>query len=261
MGSIVSFEDVHLEVEPDAGLGWLLSTADVADGFGCTPDAVRQAKSRRGDELLEGRHWVVTDRHTPGGLQQVVMWSQRGVVRLGFMITSDRARRFRDFAEELVVSPRASAPDPVSASPLALSRALLEALEVQESRITGLAASTAHLEHQQAETVARLEQVTAKVDRRDPDDPMLAPITVTTIGSLLVPPISGMRVNQLLKDLGLQWWQNDQWTPTADGRPFAVQIPVRHASGRIHEHLQWQRRVVDVVERRLARRRALTLQS
>ena len=34
------------------------------------------------------------------------MWTKRGIIRLGFFIKSDRARLFRDWAEELIINPR-----------------------------------------------------------------------------------------------------------------------------------------------------------
>jgi prophage antirepressor-like protein len=263
MSAVVTFEDVDLELVVDGPHEWLLSSADVAAGFGCSPEAIRQAKSRRSGELIEGRHWVVTDRHTLGGAQQVVMWTKRGVVRLGFMVTSDRARRFRDFAEDLVVASAQPTPSPAAAaaaSPLALAELMLTELKDQAGRLATLEATTKVIEFEHAEDRMLVDLVHQKVDRRDPDDPQLQPITVTTIGSLLVPPLSGMRVNRLLQELGLQWFQDDRWVPTHDGRPYAVTLPVQHASGRWHEHLQWQRRVVTVIERRLARRRTINAQ-
>lgn len=274
---VVRFEEVDLVVVPDAEHVWLLSTSEVEQGFHVPAGTIRSVKSRDESELVEGKHFVnvlVNSNVAPGyGLppsRPRTMWTKRGVVRLGFLLTGERARRFRDFAEDLVITSSVTA-NPVSASPLELAKVMLEQsgvmlaqlvrqeelLAEQQSRIVAIEVTGSHLEHQQAETMARVDQLSAKVSRRDPDDRMLEPITPTTLGQLLVPPVSGMRANELLREVGMQWQQNGRWTATYDGRPYAVIVPVQHASGRMHDHLQWQRRVVDVLERKLARLRAI----
>ncbi|MBD1860021.1 MULTISPECIES: hypothetical protein [Leptolyngbya] len=88
---------------------WALPTTLVAEGFGCTAEAVRSHKTRNASELREGKHWVkVTD---PDNIARIY-WSRRGIVRLGFLIDSDRARAFRDAAEDFILSPQTE-PEPV----------------------------------------------------------------------------------------------------------------------------------------------------
>lgn len=45
-----------------------------------------------------------------------MMWTKRGIVRLGFLLNSPRAKAFRDFAEDLVLSdlPVVTAPAPLA---------------------------------------------------------------------------------------------------------------------------------------------------
>lgn len=89
---------------PDPAHEFTATTEQVALGYGVSPEAIRSLKLRRDEELLEGKHWVVADRNTPGGTQQLTLWTKRGIVRLGFFIRSARARLFRDMAEDLVIS-------------------------------------------------------------------------------------------------------------------------------------------------------------
>ena len=63
-----------------------MSTKDVAEGYGLSEGGLRSAKSKNSEELEEGKHWAVANRNTLGGKQQTVMWTKRGVVRLGFFI-------------------------------------------------------------------------------------------------------------------------------------------------------------------------------
>ena len=88
---------------PDARHEFTATTEQVALGYGVTPENIRKHKETKAEELLEGKHWVVSITHTPGGQQKVTLWTKRGIVRLGFFIRSARARLFRDMAEDLVI--------------------------------------------------------------------------------------------------------------------------------------------------------------
>ncbi len=225
-------------------------------------------------DALEEDEKGVSTVDTRGGAQQMAIISEPGLFSMVLRSRRPEAKDFRRWVTHVVlpeirrtgqfVPQPALAADPVSASPLELAKLMLAQLERQEellaeqqTRMAAIEVTGSHLEHQQAETIARVDQLSAKVSRRDPDDRMLEPITATTLGQLMVPPVSGMRANELLREVGMQWQQNGRWTATYDGRPYAVMVPVQHASGRMHEHLQWQRRVVDVLERKLARLRAI----
>jgi prophage antirepressor-like protein len=201
---------------------------------------------------------------TPGGLQQVSIVNEPGLYELTLGSRKPEAKAFKrwithDVLPEIRMTGSYSAHPSNQVQQAAPAPSLLDALrglvslaEDAEEQRTRLVA----VETTQAETVARLEQLTVKVDRRDPDDESLTPITVTTIGQRLTPPISGAAVNRLLQELGFQWHQDGRWTATYEGRPYAVVIPVKHASGRLHDSLKWQARIVPVIERRMTKRRA-----
>lgn len=102
--SVEISDELVVEVQPNVEHEWLLSSKDVAEGYGLTPDAIRMAKSRHSEELEEGKHWVVTDCYTlTGGTQKTVMWTKKGVIRLGFLIKTPLAKQFRDWAEEFII--------------------------------------------------------------------------------------------------------------------------------------------------------------
>ena len=96
-----------IEVQPDVEHEWLLSSKDVADGYGLSEVGLRSTKSRNADEFEESKHWVVAKCNTLGGTQKTVMWTKRGVVRLGFFIKTPMAKEFRDWAEDYIVNERA----------------------------------------------------------------------------------------------------------------------------------------------------------
>ena len=70
----------------------------MADGYGLSEVGLRSTKSRNADEFEESKHWVVAKCNTLGGTQKTVMWTKRGVVRLGFFIKTPMAKEFMAFS-------------------------------------------------------------------------------------------------------------------------------------------------------------------
>ncbi|MDX2099671.1 MAG: hypothetical protein SFW36_17980 [Leptolyngbyaceae cyanobacterium bins.59] len=90
---------------------WLLTTAQVAQGFDVTDAAIRNHKNRKPDELLENKHWFKDS-------DDRLWWTKRGVVRLGFFVDSPAAKAFRDAAEDYVVASPVSLSDTGCVAPL-----------------------------------------------------------------------------------------------------------------------------------------------
>lgn len=117
---------------PDPTHEFTATTEQVALGYGVSPEAIRSLKTRRDEELLEGKHWVAATGvaiRNAGELQrQQTLWTKRGIVRLGFFIRSARARLFRDMAEDLVIgvmtAPQAGTPALITARAIAESMGL-----------------------------------------------------------------------------------------------------------------------------------------
>ena len=107
--TIVKFEDLELSVIEDKNHEWLLDTALVAKGYDVTPEAIRSQKSRRSDELIENKHFI-TVANCNGG-EPITFWTKRGVVRLGFYVRSKIAKKFRDWAEDLIVNQKPATND------------------------------------------------------------------------------------------------------------------------------------------------------
>lgn len=100
----IKFQDISLDVIPDQKHEWLLETALVAEGYGVKPTNIRTAKSRNEDEFIEGKHYVLQNvTIANGGQKPKVFWTKRGVITLGFFITSDKAKQFRAWAEDLIL--------------------------------------------------------------------------------------------------------------------------------------------------------------
>lgn len=85
---------------------FLMPVKDVAIGYGVSAGNIRNQMFRNQDEFSEGKHYVkgVSFSNTLSNIQpHAVYWTKAGVVRLGFFIKSERAKLFRDWAENLIL--------------------------------------------------------------------------------------------------------------------------------------------------------------
>ena len=104
---ITVIDDVTVDVLPNEQYEFLLSTKDVAFGYGVSSYNIRQHKLEHSSELIEGKHYLsgvsIPHAATPGA-SKGVMWTKAGIIRLGFFIRSERAKLFRDWAENLILN-------------------------------------------------------------------------------------------------------------------------------------------------------------
>ncbi|WP_407543688.1 hypothetical protein Q0M94_28150 (plasmid) [Deinococcus radiomollis] len=101
----LTIDNQALSIQPDTQHEYLMTTEQVALGYGVTQENIRQHKLTKADELIEGKHYLSSvSNPNAGNLQrEQTLWTKRGIVRLGFFIRSARARKFRDMAEDLVI--------------------------------------------------------------------------------------------------------------------------------------------------------------
>ena len=111
-------ENLIVTVEPSRLHEFLMTTNEVAKGYGVSGGTVRKHKIEHQDELIEGKHFIVVENtrmnnadtgatfsnsDTKSATYKQILWTKRGIVRLGFFIKSERAKLFRDWAEDLVI--------------------------------------------------------------------------------------------------------------------------------------------------------------
>lgn len=101
------FNDNVIELYPDKEHEFVMTYAQVAKGFGCCEGTIRSAKKEHADELIEGKHLITSTVGNSNSRKQLQMkkvyWTKRGIVRLGFFLRSERAKQFRDWAEDLII--------------------------------------------------------------------------------------------------------------------------------------------------------------
>lgn len=113
MGKVLEHVSDNLSVEiiPNDKFEFLMSTNETAKGFGISGNTVRRHKMEHADELIEGKHFITSIQKMNTGCKSAnylqnkqILWTKRGIVRLGFFIKSERAKMFRDWAEDLVIN-------------------------------------------------------------------------------------------------------------------------------------------------------------
>lgn len=101
--SLTVTEGLAVTIIPNPNHEFLMDTKEVAHGYGVSYGNIREHK-RVNDEFIEGKHFVTAVRFSDTDPYNKVYWTKRGIVRLGFFVKSERAKLFRDWAEELIIS-------------------------------------------------------------------------------------------------------------------------------------------------------------
>lgn len=196
---LIRFDDIQLNVRPHEVHEWALTTAEVAAGYGVSESTIREHKRTKPDELIEGKHFVSVRNTDAVRNQADTWWTKKGVIRLGFFIKSERAKCFRDWAEDLVVNAlRKPAPLP---SRKDLAMMVLQA----ETEIEQLAA-----ELDSARQVITMQQ--PKVDYADTVLASGSNWTTTTIAKEL--GMSAIALNRKLQSMGIQYYRDNHWVLT-----------------------------------------------
>ncbi len=89
---------LELNIIPSEKHEWFLTTKQVAEWYWVTEENIRQHKLTKNQELINGKHFSVSNTN---GL---TYWTKKGIIRLWFFIKSERARSFRDWAEDFIIN-------------------------------------------------------------------------------------------------------------------------------------------------------------
>ena len=120
---------------------FVMSVKDVALGYGVSSGNIRNQMFRNQDEFIEGKHFVkgvCFSNALPKVQPHAIYWTKAGVIRLGFFIKSDRAKLFRDWAENVILNVIAK---PVSLPPVTKRRHN----RLSQERLVGILADVARI--------------------------------------------------------------------------------------------------------------------
>ena len=101
-------DDLTVTLIPNHNHEFLMTTKEVAKGYGIDQGSLRGQSSRNKDEFQEGKHFfkaaAICSTLSKNMQPHSTLWTKRGVVRFGFFIKTMRAKMFRDWAEDLIIN-------------------------------------------------------------------------------------------------------------------------------------------------------------
>lgn len=98
---------LDVTVIPNQAHEFVMTTEQVAIGYGCSTETIHSHKRNHRDELQEGVHFesrIENFNSGKGGKTKRIYWTKVGVIRLGMFIMSERAKMFRDWIEQVVLN-------------------------------------------------------------------------------------------------------------------------------------------------------------
>jgi hypothetical protein len=103
---------------------FLMPVKDVAMGYDISAGTIRAHLSNNPEEFQYGKHYLkgvdIIDTLEKNAQPHAVYWTKAGVIRLGFIIKSERAKLFRDWAENVLLT--VTSPLPLHSLPAAPKR-------------------------------------------------------------------------------------------------------------------------------------------
>lgn len=113
--SLIIFEDVEIEIVEDSKFVFTQTTSEVAKAYFGEPKTakqaelfakqIRQTRLNNKQEFIENKHFFYT---LDSKNRNTIVWTKNGIIRLGFFIKSERAKKFRDWAEDYIVNHKSS---------------------------------------------------------------------------------------------------------------------------------------------------------
>lgn len=100
-------EELSVTVLPNSNYEFLMTTKEVAHGYGVSPQNIREHQ-RCNDDFVEGKHFIkgisFSDTLGKNAQPHQIFWTKRGIIRLGFFVKSEQAKLFRDWAEDVIIN-------------------------------------------------------------------------------------------------------------------------------------------------------------
>ncbi len=222
----VEFDSTKLTLYTSQDFEWLISTKDVAFGYGVSMENIRSQKANHSDELIEGKHFISNFTIFDGKQNRsTTVWTKRGVIRLGFFIKSERAKKFRDWAEDLVINKLSQTPEKSHQTVQVQNQTLDIKLYTQQSR--EIFELVQLINSQNIKNLYFADNLYKKLNLQSP----LKLLKIDLSNYYLIPTelgkfinASAIETNKILELKGLQTKQNGIWILTEKGRDFAIEV-------------------------------------
>jgi prophage antirepressor-like protein len=222
----VEFDSTKLTLYTSQDFEWLISTKDVAFGYGVSMENIRSQKANHSDELIEGKHFISNFTIFDGKQNRsTTVWTKRGVIRLGFFIKSERAKKFRDWAEDLVINKLSQTPETAHQTVQVQNETLdLDFYTQQSEKIFKLVQL---INSQNTKTLYFADNLYKNLNIKSPLELLKIDLSnyyfiPTELGNFI--NTTAVETNKILEAKGLQVRENGVWNLTEKGRNFAIEV-------------------------------------
>lgn len=92
---------ISAQLIPNQEHEFFMSTKQMSEAYGVSEKNIHEHKSKR--EFVENIHFVTTSKNGSGStanLGKKILWTKRGIIRMGFFIKSKQAEQVRQWAED-----------------------------------------------------------------------------------------------------------------------------------------------------------------
>lgn len=96
-------KNVSISLMPDKRHEYLMSTNEVALGYGVKPETIRSHKNNHKAEILENVHFTSVENFNAGRKTCSIYYTKLGVIKMGFFVKSNRAVAFREWASKVIL--------------------------------------------------------------------------------------------------------------------------------------------------------------
>lgn len=105
-------DNLTVQIFTNPEFDFLMDTNQVALGYGIASATVRSHKAQNKEEFIENVHFIsrVQNTNARQNLKTTsIFWTKAGIIKLGFFIKSERAKLFRDWAVNVILTVTAPA--------------------------------------------------------------------------------------------------------------------------------------------------------
>ncbi len=226
-------DGVIIPVTPDPVHEYTMTTALVAAGFGVSPKTIRNHKANHSRELVEGKHFFGAQNMGSGNLMESTHWTKRGIIRLGFFIKSERAERFRDMAEDLVLNHLENELAPTHDLGPVL-HAILDEIKALRLEVTEMRQQNLHLQFQLAAQLAPPQPAVHLPSLQSPEEKHLRKLVEwmvdndETVCKFIELVTTARRLGLFRGQIQMDYGKDGQLRPTPQSRSSLGRILERH---------------------------------
>jgi prophage antirepressor-like protein len=233
MFQTLEFDNESIQVIKIQKYEFLMSNSEVAKGYGVSESSIREHKSKHSDEFIEGKHYFIITQNNakefnislPPKVRNQTFWTKRGVIRLGFFIKSERAKKFRDWAEDLVIEQLLQTPE--TAHQTVQTQNETFDLNFYSQEIEKMAKLVEFLNSKNTKILYYLDNLSKSLNIQSPLELLKIDLSnyyfiPTELGNFI--NASPVEANKILESKGFQIRENGVWHLTEKGRDFGIEV-------------------------------------